>query len=195
MEYQIIRLMHILGFVLMGSGLIGVWISDLRSRQLHEIKAFSEAVRSIAVFYDGLVVPGALLLLFSGTWMISRFLGGWQFLQITWLTGMVVLFLIEFIEGNTITRIYFMRLRRLTQHALTTGDFTPELQEARGETLSTFTHFLDLPIFFLIVTLGGLRPASWDVLTIGLIIAFTVAILLTLYIPKLYPWKTAAKPT
>lgn len=194
MEYQIIRLMHILGFVLMGSGLIGVWISDLRSRQLHEIKAFSEAVRSIAVFYDGLVVPGALLLLFSGTWMISRFLGGWQFLQITWLTGMVVLFLIEFIEGNTITRIYFMRLRRLTQHALTTGDFTPELQEARGETLSTFTHFLDLPIFFLIVTLGGLRPASWDVLTIGLIIAFTVAILLTLYIPKLYPWKTAAKP-
>jgi hypothetical protein len=73
----------------MGGGLIGVWMSDLRSRQLHELKSFSEAVRNIAVFYDGLVVPGALLLLFSGTWMIVSFFGGWDFLQLPWLTGMV----------------------------------------------------------------------------------------------------------
>ena len=48
-------------------------MADLRSRQLRELKPFSEAVRNIAVFYDGLVVPGALLLLISGTWMIVRF--------------------------------------------------------------------------------------------------------------------------
>jgi hypothetical protein len=34
---------------------------------------FAEAVRNIALFYDGLVVPGALLLLGSGTWMIIEF--------------------------------------------------------------------------------------------------------------------------
>jgi hypothetical protein len=33
-------------------------------------------VRNIAVFYDGVVVPGALILLVSGTWMIIEFFGG-----------------------------------------------------------------------------------------------------------------------
>ena len=79
---------------------------------------FAEAVRSIAVLYDGLVVPGALLLLASGTWLIVTVYGGWSFLGMPWLTGMVALFAFEFIEGNTITRLYFMRLRRVTRQAV-----------------------------------------------------------------------------
>ncbi len=51
--------------------------------------------------YDGLVVPGAVLLLASGAWMIIKFYGGWSFLQISWLAGMIFLFAFEFIEGNT----------------------------------------------------------------------------------------------
>jgi hypothetical protein len=43
---------------------------------------------------------------------------------------MVALFLFEFVEGNTVTRLYFMRLRHLT---LKTGKFTPELEQARAE--------------------------------------------------------------
>ena len=35
----------------------------------------------IAVFYDGLVVPGALLLLGSGAWLIAGYHGGWAFLD------------------------------------------------------------------------------------------------------------------
>lgn len=104
MEYDLLRFFHILGAILMGAGLIGVWMADLRSRQLSELKSFAEAVRNIAVFYNGLVVPGALLLLVSGTWMIAKFYGGWNFLQIPWLAGMVDWFVFEFIEGNTITR-------------------------------------------------------------------------------------------
>jgi Predicted integral membrane protein (DUF2269) len=111
MEYSLLKFFHILGAVLIGSGLIGVWMADLRSRQLYELKPFSEAVRNIAVFYDGFVVPGALLLLISGTWMIVKFYGGWNFVQVPWLAGMVGLFAFEFIEGNKITRLYFMRLR------------------------------------------------------------------------------------
>jgi uncharacterized membrane protein len=70
MTYLLLKFVHLLGAILIGAGLIGVWISDLRTRQFREINAFAEAVRNIAVFYDGIVVPGALLLLVSGTWMI-----------------------------------------------------------------------------------------------------------------------------
>ncbi len=76
MEYSLLRFFHIVGAVVIGSGLIGVWMADLRSRQVRELKTFSEAVRNIAVFYDGLAVPGALLLLGSGTWLIVEFFGG-----------------------------------------------------------------------------------------------------------------------
>jgi uncharacterized membrane protein len=192
MDYGLLKFFHILGAVLMGGGLIGVWMSDLRSRQLHELKSFSEAVRNIAVFYDGLVVPGALLLLFSGIWMIVRFFGGWKFLQFPWLAGMVGLFAFEFIEGNTITRLYFMRLRRLTRSALDVGRATPELQRARGESVPTFTHFLDLPILFLIIALGAMQPATWTLFFTGLIASVGLAIALTLVIPRLYPWGSEA---
>src|SRR5262249_12808001 len=188
MEYSLLKFFHILGAVIMGGGLIGVWMADLRSRQLRELKPFSEAVRNIAVFYDGLVVPGALLPLASGTWMIVNFYGGWNFLGFPWLAGMVGLFAFEFIEGNTITRLYFMRLRRVTRSALNAGDVTLELQQARGERVPTFTHFLDLPLLFLIVALGAIRPTTWLLFFAGSIAAVALAIILTLVIPRLYPW-------
>jgi uncharacterized membrane protein len=187
-EYGLLKFLHILGAVVIGGGLIGVWMADLRSRQLRELKPFAEAVRNIAVFYDGLVVPGAVLLLISGTWMIVKFYGGWSFLQLPWLAGMVGLFAFEFVEGNTITRLYFMRLRRLTRTALDAGHVTPELQEARGELVPTFTHFLDLPILFLIIALGAMQPTTWTLFFAGSLVAVILATFLTLLIPRLYPW-------
>jgi hypothetical protein len=70
----------------MGAGLLGVWCADLRSRQVRDLVLFAEHIRQIAVLYDGLVVPGALLLLGSGTWLIGmrpstatgRMLAGWR---------------------------------------------------------------------------------------------------------------------
>jgi uncharacterized membrane protein len=188
MTYLLIKFVHIVGFILIGGGLISVWLADLRSRQVRELHAFAEAVRNIAVFYDGLVVPGALLLLGSGTWLIIEFYGGWGFLRPPWLAGMAGLFLFEFVEGNTVTRLYFMRLRRLTKCALQSGHFTPELEKARGETVPTFTHFLDLPLLFLIVALGALRPATWTLFAVGSVVALAMATALTVYVPKLYPW-------
>ncbi|MBM3654129.1 MAG: DUF2269 family protein [Alphaproteobacteria bacterium] len=192
MEYGLLRKFHVLGAVLIGAGLIGVWLADLRSRQLSELKPFSEAVHNIAVFYDGLVVPGALLLLISGTWMIVKFYGGWDFLHVPWLAGMVGLFAFEFVEGNTITRLYFMRLRRLTRSALDAGRVTPELERARGELMPTFTHFLDLPMLFLIIALGTTQPTSWTLFFAGSIAAIAVAMLLMLVVPRLYPWGSEA---
>jgi uncharacterized membrane protein len=194
MEYGLLKFFHVLGAVLIGGGLIGVWMADLRSRQLRELKPFSEAVRNIAVFYDGVVVPGALLVLISGAWMIVRFHGGWSFLQIPWLAGMVGLFAFEFIEGNTVTRLYFMRLRRLTRAALDQDQVTPELQNARGELVPTFTHFLDLPLVFLIIALGAMQPTTWSLFLAGSLAAIALATLLTLFIPRLYPWGSEAAP-
>lgn len=188
MVYAILKLLHVIGVVLIGAGLIGVWVSEMRSRQCRELVRFSEAVRNIAVFYDGLVVPGAVLLLVSGTWLIVEFFGGWSFVETPWLAGMVFLFAFEFIEGNTVTRLYFVRLRRLTEQALSGGGFTAQLQKARSEGVPTFTHFLDLPILFVIVSLGTLRPNTWTLFVAGLVVAIAVATALTIVIPRLYPW-------
>lgn len=192
MEYELLKFLHILGAILIGAGLIGVWMSDLRSRQLRELETFAEAVRNIAVFYDGVVVPAALLLLVPGTWMIVEFFGGWAFLETPWLAGMVGLFLFEFIEGNTVTRLYFMRLRRLTAEARQLGGVTPDLQRARGELVPTFTHFLDLPMLFLIVALGAIKPETWTLFFVGTAAAIALASILTVILPRLYPWGSEA---
>jgi uncharacterized membrane protein len=189
MTYLLLKYAHILGAILIGGGLIGVWVSDLRSRQLRELNGFAEAVRAIAVFYDGVVVPGAIILLVSGAWLIAEFFGGWKFIKTPWLAGMVILFSFEFIEGNTVTRLYFMRLRRLTREALKIGQFTPELEKARAEQVPTFTHFLDLPMLFLIVALGTIRPETWTMFIAGLVVSVLLATMLTFYIPRLYSWK------
>jgi uncharacterized membrane protein len=187
--YPVLKFLHLLGLTLMGGGLIGVWYADLRSRQVRGLPVFAEAVRSIAVLYDGLVIPGALLLLGSGTWLIVTVYGGWAFLGMPWLSGMVVLFAFEFIEGNTITRLYFMHLRRLTVEAVRHGKVTPELVEARRHHLPTFTHFLDIPILFVIVALGAMRPNTWTLFAAGTLLALVAAAILTLLIPRLYPFE------
>jgi uncharacterized membrane protein len=187
--YPVLKFLHLLGLTLMGAGLIGVWYADLRSRQVRELPVFAEVVRSIAVLYDGLVIPGALLLLGSGTWLIVTVYGGWAFLGMPWLSGMVALFAFEFIEGNTITRLYFMRLRRLTMEAVRHGSVTAELAEARRHHVPTFTHFLDIPILFVIVALGAMRPNTWTPFAAGTLLALIAAAILTFVVPRLYPFE------
>jgi hypothetical protein len=191
--YRVLRYVHLLGLTLMGAGLIGVWYADVRSRQIRELPVFGELVRQIAVFYDGLVVPGAVLLLGSGTWLTLTVYGGWAALAQPWLAGMIGLFAFEFIEGNTVTRRYFTRLRRVAAAALAQGAVTSELQAARRERLPTFTHFLDLPIFFVIVALGAMRPATWTVFLVGVVLAVAAATVLTLVVPRLYPVLAGAR--
>ncbi len=196
MLYELLRFGHLVGLILIAAGLIGVFLSDIRTRQAKTLPVFAEAVRNIALFYDGLVVPGALMLLGSGTWLIIEFYDGWAFLEVPWLVGMVLLFGFELIEGNTITRLYFMRLRRLSEEAVRQGGFTAELKQVRAEPVATFTHFLDLPILMLIVSLGTLRPDTWTHFVVGSAAAIAVATVLTLALPRLYtadPMMTSAR--
>ena len=188
MDYLTLKFFHVLGAVLMGAGLMGVWLADLRSRQHRDLIRFSEAIRYIAIFYDGMVVPGALILLISGSWFTIQYYGGWGFIQVPWLAGMIGLFIFEFIEGNTITRIYFIKLRRITQNALDVGEITDELEQERAKLMPTFTHYLDIPMVFLIIALGVLKPDTWGVFFYGSILSVAIATLFTVYIPRMYPW-------
>lgn len=188
--YLLLRFAHLVGLMLISAGLIGVFVADMRSRQVRDVTLFAQAVDFIAVFYDGLVVPGALILLASGTWLIVDYYGGWSlaFLQTPWLAGMVLLFAFEFIEGNIVTRLYFMRLRRLTRTAVAQGRFTDDLTRARAEQLASFTHFLDIPLLTVIVSLGALRPSDWTQFAVATALAVAVATVLNIAIPRLYPW-------
>jgi hypothetical protein len=119
---------------------------------------------------------------------MAAYLGGWSSLRMPWLAGMVGLFAFEFVEGNTVTRLYFMRLRRMTKEALQVGRFTPELERERAKTVPSFTHFLDLPILFIIIALGALKPKTWELFWVGSLVALGIATVLTVYIRRLYPW-------
>lgn len=41
MTYALLKLAHILSAILIGAGLIGVWVSELRSRQVRDLAAVS----------------------------------------------------------------------------------------------------------------------------------------------------------
>jgi hypothetical protein len=79
-----------------------------------------------------------------------------------------------------------MKLRRLSVEAVRQGHFTAELHRVRAEPVPTFTHFLDLPILMLIVSLGALRPDTWTHFLVGSAVAVVVAIILTVTLPRLY---------
>ena len=132
MAYPILKLLHVIGVVVIGAGLIGVWVSDMRSRQCRELVRFSEAVRNIAVFYDGLVVPGALLLLVSGTWLIVEFFGGWSFVETPWLAGMVELVAQPAdlaLGGGETTMIEYQNLFTRVQVRTTTPDWGVAIED------------------------------------------------------------------
>ncbi|MBK1672193.1 hypothetical protein CKO35_02535 [Ectothiorhodospira shaposhnikovii] len=185
MEYILLKLLHLLGAVVMASGLIGVWLADVRSKQVNDVAAFAEAARFIRVFYDGLTVPGALLLLISGSALIALYYGS-SFFKHPWLVGMVILFLFEFIEGNTVTRLAFIKINREAKKSLLIGQLTPELIQLRKRNLPNFTHYLDLPLVLVIIMLGVLRPYTWDLFIAGTIISFFIAGTLTFLLPFIF---------
>jgi uncharacterized membrane protein len=186
MDYLIFKFLHIIGFILIGGGLVSVFIADLRSRQTADVRVIAEACRYEAVFYDGVVVPGAILVLISGPVMIFK--AGFGFFQMPWLTGMWILFAFEFVEGNTITRIHFRRMLKWSRAALSRGDVTAELRNEMERRLPTFTHYLDIPLFALIVCLGALRPSTWGLFAMGLPLALAAAVTLGIVIPRIYRW-------
>jgi hypothetical protein len=95
------------------------------------------------------------------------------------------LFLFEFVEGNTITRIEYRRTLRQSRKALTAGHLTPELRNQARNILGRFTHFLDVPLFAVIVYCGAMRPAAWGHVIMAILVAVALAAALTFVAPRL----------
>ncbi len=186
MAYKTLLACHYLGFLLLGAGLIGVWIAELRSRQTCNLVIIAEACRSVSVLYRVGAFFGALIVIASGVLLVQA--QGVGFLAAPWLVGMWGFALFEFVEGNTITRIHAARMRRLSEAAVQAGHVTAELRQEMGNRLATFTHFLDLPLYFSIVVLGAFRPQTWHLFLAEVTLSFGIALALTIYVPRRLPW-------
>lgn len=168
--YLLARFGHVAGFVLLGGGLAAVFLADWRGRRAPDARGFAEAAAYVALFYDGLVVPGAVLVAASGLALLIELDMG--FLDAPWLVAMWGLFVFEFVEGNTVTRLVYRRTVRQARAALAgTGRAAFASQSVVGR----MTHFLDLPLFAVIVYCGVFRPDSWIPVAIAITGAVVVA--------------------
>lgn len=181
--YTLLKFLHIVGFVVLGGGLLAVFVSELRAYGTDDIAIFAEAARYTMVFYDALVVPGAVFLAISGVLLIFEL--GLGFFDDPWLVGMWALFAFELIEGNTVTRIQFRRTLRVSRKALAEGQLTPQLRREARTPLGRFTHFLDIPLLGVIIYCGAVRPSTWLEIIIALICAVFVSLILATVIPRI----------
>ena len=181
--YLFLRLLHITGFIFLGGGLLAVLVSELRACRTTDVHRFAEAAWYTATYYDALVLPGAVLVAVSGVLLISEL--GLGIFSEPWLVGMWGLFLFEFVEGNTITRRQFQRTLRRSHAALETGQLSPLDRAEARTTLGRVTHFLDLPLFLVIVYFGALRPDSWRHVLAAIGIALLTTVILAITVPKL----------
>lgn len=184
MDYFVLQFLHIIGVIALGSGLVGAFVADPRARQSQSLYLIAEAYRYKTIFYGALVFPGAILVGASGLLLVYRLNLG--FFEQPWLTGMWMLFLFEFVEGNSITRLYFRRVRIARKEASSTGAVTQRLHSEVHTAWGTFTHYLDIPLFAVMVSLGAMRPSTWGYFFIGAGIAITAATALTIIMLRAY---------
>lgn len=184
MEYfTLLKFGHIVGFILLGGGLLAVFISELQAYRTTEMKVFAEAARYTAIFYDSFVISGALLVGLSGLFLTLE--AGLGFFGEPWLVGMWGLFLFEFIEGNTVTRFQFRKTLRRSNDALERGDpLTDDLRDEVRGLFNQIVHFLDIPMFTVIVYCGTVRPDSWSHVFIAIGIGLFFATLLKFVVPR-----------
>jgi predicted integral membrane protein DUF2269 len=181
--YALLRLGHVVGAILLGGGLLAVFISELRAYHTDDVRVFAEAAWYTATFYDGLAVPGALFLGVSGLLLRSEL--GLDWFDQPWFAGMWGLFLFEVVEGNTLTRVQFRRTLRRSRAALPTGVLTSEVRAEARSLLGQIAHFLDVPLFLVIVWCGVMKPESWREVITAIVVALVAAALLTAVVPRL----------
>ena len=189
--YTVLKFGHIVGFILLGGGLLAVFISELQAYRTTDMKVFAEASRYTAIFYDSLVISGALLVGVSGLFLILEL--GLGFFEEPWVVGMWGLFLFEFIEGNTVTRTQFRKTLRRSREALARGGpLTDDIRDEARSLLNQIVHFLDIPLFTVIVYCGTVRPDNWSHVLVAIMLALIVAFVLIVAVPRLARRETAA---
>lgn len=181
MSHALLLTAHGLGAGLLGIALAGLWLADERARRAREAGALAREMRRAALIEQRLLAPGVLLLGASGAWLVARYYGGWDFVRIPWLAGMIALFVFQAAWANTVARARDARLKRLLERARETDLVTPAMQRVRAAPLATFGHHLEPPVFALVVALGVWRPMDWSLFAAGSVAAAAIAAAATAY--------------
>lgn len=182
--YILLKFAHILGFTLLGGGLLAVWVSEFQGYRTTDMAEFTESARYTSIFYDFLVIPGALTVGTSGFFLILE--TGVGFFEEPWVMGMWGLFLFEFVEGNTITRLQFRKTLRSSRAAADKGAvLTEEIREDARSLINQIVHFLDIPMTTVIIYCGTVRPDSWAKVLTAIFIGLCVTAVLVVFVPRL----------
>lgn len=181
----VLRFLHLVGVIALGAGLVGAFITELRVRRTERLDTLREALHYQGIFAVGLVFPGAVVVGLSGVLMVIEL--GIGFFGAPWLTGMWLLFAFEFIEGNTLTRTHGLRVRRELEGALDAGALTSGLRDSLQSRLGTFGLCLDLPLGLVMISLGTMRPSSWNHFAIATALALVAALVLTALVLRIEP--------
>ncbi len=181
--YLLLRFLHVMGFIFLGGGLLAVFISEWRGYGAKRPVVFAEAAFYTAIFYDFVVLPGAFLMLTTGPLLIWKL--GLNYFDTPRLTGMWGLFLFEFVEGNTVTRVQFRRTLRISRSLAEDAPLTDEIRGRARTFIGRLAHFLDVPLFSVIVYCGVVRPDSWLEVGGAIGVAIATALLLMAVVPRL----------
>ncbi|HLS56636.1 MAG TPA: DUF2269 family protein [Zeimonas sp.] len=181
MSHALLSAAHGLGAGLLGIALVGLWLADERGRRASAAGALALAMRHAAVIEQRLLAPGVLMLGASGAWLVARYYGGWHFVRIPWLAGMIALFVFQATWANTVGRARDARLKRLLARARESDRITPAIERVRAAPLATFGHYVELPVFALVVALGVWRPMDWNLFAAGSVAAVAIAAAATAY--------------
>ena len=184
MTHAALVVSHAAGALLLGAGIVGSLVAAERARRMRTLKQLDDALRVGALFEQRVLAPGVVLLLVSGSWLVVSYYGGWRFVDVPWLAGMVLLFAFESARGATLKRGHVIRLARLVEDARARGRFVPELDRVRNDPVAAFGRFLEATVFVLLVALGVFRPQSWTMFWGGTVLAVSVAAMLTSYVGR-----------
>lgn len=174
MVHDALVLAHLTGVMLLGAAIFGALFGDERARRAHSVGQIDVALCHVERCGQWLLAPGVVLLLASGTWLVARYYG-WRFVDVPWLAGMVLLYVIESARGATLTRRHAMRLRRAVHDARSATRVPAALDRLRRDPLALFGRFLEATLFALIVVLGLFRPQSWATFWVGAVVALVAA--------------------
>ncbi len=181
MSYAWLGAAHLLGAVLLGAAIVGLWLVDERIGRATDCGTIGRAGRRADALGKRVLMPGVLLLAASGVWLVASYYGGWRFLRVPWLAGMAGVFVFQSVWANTVTHPHARRMRALLAGARDADPITPALERVRSEPLAGFGQHLEPLLFALIVALGLLRPMDWSVVAMGCIAAPLLAAAIAFY--------------
>lgn len=183
MLYPTLLLVHVAGALALGAGIVGGLRADERARRAPTPGQLDEALELAGRWQRRVLIPGTVALLASGVGLVVLYYG-WAFVALPWLAAMALLYVVEAVRANTLTRRHAVRLAELAGEARARGRFPPELERVRRDRAAAFLRWLELTVFLLVVALGLYRPMEWSTIAVGAAAALLAPVVPAIYVAK-----------